>query len=50
MIPINNRLEEDEADITGVDNAISVLSLGGSGPDEHPERRQKVIIQYYIGF
>jgi hypothetical protein len=47
MRPIHNRLEEDEdeeefADITGVENAISALAV--TGTDEHPERRQKVAI------
>lgn len=48
MVPINNRLEDDEdeegfLDVTGLDGAISALSVGGGGADEHPERRQKAL-------
>lgn len=48
MVPINNRLPDDEdedgfEDISGLENAISALSTGGS-LDEHPERRQKVFL------
>lgn len=41
MVPINNRLDEDEIDVSGLDAAVSALSTK-SGADEHPERRQKV--------
>jgi hypothetical protein len=43
MVPINNRLEEDDFEHgRGLDAAIDVLSIRGGKSDEHPERRQKV--------
>jgi hypothetical protein len=45
MVPINNRLDEDECDATGLDAAVDALSGAVSGKasiDEHPERRRKV--------
>lgn len=49
MIPINNRLEEDDFEgASGLDGAIGVLSMGGGGAgDEHPERRQKAMYNAY---
>lgn len=48
MVPINNRLEDDEddegfLDVSGLDGAISALSAKGGAVDEHPERRQKAL-------
>jgi hypothetical protein len=40
MVPINNKLEEDDIDVSGLDAAIDALTPGGNV--DHPERRQKV--------
>jgi hypothetical protein len=42
MVPINNTLDEEDGDVTGIDAAIDVLSVSGGSSDPHPERRQKV--------
>lgn len=45
MVPINNRLDEDDLDGTGLDAAVDVLTeavKGQASVDEHPERRRKV--------
>ena len=50
MVPINNRLEEDDfEDVSGLDAAIDVLGISGStkGGDNHPERRQKAAYNAY---
>ncbi|RYH22714.1 DUF1014 domain-containing protein [archaeon] len=42
FIPLNNRLEEEDfEDVSGLDAALDVLTVGGKA-DEHPERRMKV--------
>jgi hypothetical protein len=48
MVPINNRLEEDDfVEASGLDAAIDTLEIAVGGPgatiDEHPERRQKAL-------
>lgn len=45
MVPINNRLEEDDFEhARGLEAALDVLSVGGSAKeDRFPEKRQKVI-------
>ena len=47
FVKINNRLEEDDVDVSGVDGALDALSMGGGKLDDHPERRQKVQIDHY---
>lgn len=52
MVPINNRLEEDDfVEASGLDAALDTLSMavgGSSGKvDEHPERRQKAAYKAY---
>lgn len=48
FIPINNRLEEDDEDATGIENAIDALNVDGSvKTDDHPERRQKALYYAY---
>jgi hypothetical protein len=47
MVPINNRLDEDELEGTGLDAAVDALTMGlkGTGPTsvfDHPEKRRKV--------
>lgn len=52
MVPINNRLEEDDfVEASGLDAAIDTISLAVGGPsgkaDDHPERRQKAMYNAY---
>jgi hypothetical protein len=51
FIPINNHLDEDEEDASGIDNALNInalsVSSSGKGYDEHPERNQKVAHQAF---
>ena len=51
FIPHKNRLEEDELEGTGLDAAVDLLSEAVSGKasvDEHPERRRKVHISFFV--
>jgi hypothetical protein len=52
MVPINNHLDEDELDGTGLDAAVDALTIGMKGPAatsvfDHPEKRRKVRICIY---
>eukprot|EP01031_Cornospumella_fuschlensis_P027987 gene27987-33796_t len=47
FIPLNNRLEEDDfEDVSGLDAALDVLSVGKK-VDDHPERRMKAAYNAY---
>jgi hypothetical protein len=48
MVPINNRLEEDDFDNgTGIDAAIDVLAISPGKADMFPEKRQKALYNAY---
>ena len=39
----NRRQDDDFEDVSGLDAAIDALSMSDSGPDQHPEKRQKAL-------
>jgi hypothetical protein len=40
---LNASLEKGQVDASGIDSALSAMSVGGAKEDEHPERRMKAL-------